>query len=393
MKILTITNYYPIPKSPFRGSFVETTVQALKKQGINVEVLHPVPHVPPGAGLLMKRTQDFKNLPLQTTRKGIKVYQPKYWTWPKHLNWGVPDWFQYQAVKRLKLEKPDLIHAHFATPSGLLAARLAKDWDIPFVLTCHGYDVNFWPQSSFINRHRFTKLIGKAHYVLAVSTALANKIKFLTGRQVNILASGLAIDKFKIASSKPTLRKKLKIPSDKKVVLYVGNHFVTKGMKELKAAAQALPNMLFITIGTGPLKEELGSIKNIRCLGAKPNDAIAQYMKAADVFVLPSYSEGMPTVLLEAGASGLPVIATQVGGIPELLGEKEERGTLIPPQDVDALIKALKIKMPSEKKIKALKNHINQNFSDKMIAKKLIIIYKDLLKNTKAGLNNDQTEW
>jgi glycosyltransferase involved in cell wall biosynthesis len=139
-------------------------------------------------------------------------------------------------------------------------------------------------------------------------------------------------------------REALKLGQEEEIVLYVGSLIAPKGLRELLQAARSLhsrrPNLRIYCIGEGPLRQELEGAASFFLLPGRTDSAgVAQWMAAADIFCLPSYSEGCPNVLIEAIACGRPVIATNVGGIPEILNE--QRGALIPPQDAAALEEAL----------------------------------------------------
>ena len=121
------------------------------------------------------------------------------------------------------------------------------------------------------------------------------------------------------------------LTDDDVVVLFVGNLLPAKGVRELAdAVAAAGRPFLGVFVGEGPERgygaDPAGS-GNIRYEGPRTHAEVITFMCAADVLVLPSLREGLPGVLVEAGSVGLPVIASRVGGIPELLGD--DRGTLL----------------------------------------------------------------
>ena len=117
----------------------------------------------------------------------------------------------------------------------------------------------------------------------------------------------------------------LKLPHDRVIALYVGNLKQAKGVRLLADAILDL-GAPFLGVFIGGGSEEGYGSQDLRgpalldYRGARPHAEIVRYMSAADVLVLPSYSEGLPTVIVEAGSVGLPVIASRVGGIPELIG-------------------------------------------------------------------------
>jgi glycosyltransferase involved in cell wall biosynthesis len=134
------------------------------------------------------------------------------------------------------------------------------------------------------------------------------------------------------------------------LIVYAGNLLVTKGLGELMEAfvelAKVRPRLRLAMVGQGPYRETLarraagaGMESRVLLPGRCDAPGIAQWMHAADVFCLPSYSEGCPTVVVEALACGQPLVATNVGGIPELVNEAS--GVLVPPRDAGALRQAL----------------------------------------------------
>jgi teichuronic acid biosynthesis glycosyltransferase TuaC len=180
--------------------------------------------------------------------------------------------------------------------------------------------------------------VNKVSCVLAVSQALAEKTFALCGRKPLVLPIGIDLKKYSQLPDRISARRLVGLPASKRVVLFVGNLLPNKGIGELMAALTALrsENILGCIVGDGPMRAMLQQSESIRLVGQLSNREVALYLAAANLFVLPSYSEGMPTVLVEAGAAGLPIVATRVGGIPDLLAE--ERGLLIPPGSSDAIV-------------------------------------------------------
>jgi glycosyltransferase involved in cell wall biosynthesis len=141
------------------------------------------------------------------------------------------------------------------------------------------------------------------------------------------------------------------MPASEKSVLYVGRLDVLKGLQELVTAcaevSRANSNLRLTIVGEGPAKsiiEQLAASLDLRdklrMVPPCPSTMVAEWMNACDVFALPSYAEGCPNVVVEALNCGRPVVATRVGGIPELVDER--KGILIPSRDVKSLSAALK---------------------------------------------------
>jgi len=214
----------------------------------------------------------------------------------------------------------------------LAAWHLARRAGLPFVITFHGSDLNVWPD---LHPDRMTDLRAAARAaraIITVSAPLAALVKSITG--VDAVLLPLGSDHRSLAALKVprnTARETLDLTTERIVVLYVGNLITAKGVRELADAILGRgERFLGVFVGDGPERNYGISDRNIDCLqyrGARPHHDIARFMSAADVLMLPSRSEGLPTVLVEAGSLGLPVIASSVGGIPGLIGHG--RGTLL----------------------------------------------------------------
>jgi teichuronic acid biosynthesis glycosyltransferase TuaC len=181
--------------------------------------------------------------------------------------------------------------------------------------------------------------------VIAVSAALAARVETIAG--VTPLVLPLGSDHRSLASgavSRDQARRELNLTDDRIVVLFVGNLLDAKGIRALVDALLPIGDRFVgLFVGDGPLAGYgMDDPRGAGCLvylGARPHDEVARSMSAADVLVLPSHREGLPTVLVEAGSLGLPVIASAVGGIPALLGD--DRGTVLREVTPEAISEAL----------------------------------------------------
>jgi teichuronic acid biosynthesis glycosyltransferase TuaC len=249
--------------------------------------------------------------------------------------------FFARALTRAVTRIPDILHAHFAYPCGLAAVQVARQWGIPCVLTLHGSDVHHYPNANALARARFARALRQMDRVFAVSGALAERAEQLSGCRPDVLPLGIPLSPAS-PTDRAAARAQLGLPADGTLLLYVGNLCAAKGLHELQAALATLADeeVTGILVGEGPLRRRIAATPHLRCVGAQPHAQIPLYMAAADLLVLPSYAEGLPTVLVEAGAARLPVIATTVGGIPELLAD--DRGLLIPPRHASAIVQAVR---------------------------------------------------
>ena len=295
--------------------------------------------------------------------------------WLHHrLAWGILDSLPF---------RPDLVHGHFAYPMGLAALVVAKRLGVPCVVTLHGSDVNLDPARSRGAARRFRLAVTGADLVICVSQALKARTLQLTGRIVDYLPIGIDLHRFPSPLTREQARARLQLPLDKPIILYLGNLFPGKGvLVALEALGHpSLALALGVFVGSGPLGRTVAAQANCLWRGSVSNPEIAVYLAAADVLVLPSFAEGLPTVLVEAGAGGTPVVATGVGGIPELLGE--DRGTLIDPGSADALREAIlaTLAAPGEARRKAerLHAHVLETFDASGNAERLLERYQGLL--------------
>ncbi|MGD6778609.1 glycosyltransferase [Sutcliffiella horikoshii] len=344
MRVLFITSIYPSENKPAAGVFHQTQADSLKELGVKVDVVCPVPYTPKFLGVINKRYQEYLNQPLHYKWAGIDIYRPRFLAYPGQLKWSQPHKRFAKAVDRAIQENNlefDVIHAHLAMPAGGAAAIIAKKYNKPYVLTLHGSDVNVYPHYSKGAMEAFRFAVRNAKEVIAVSGALAEETERLTGVKPRVLAIGINMERFEGADldeqSKRAIRDKLGLPKDKKILLYIGRLVNEKGIRELVEAMKQLNDTFrLVLIGDGPLLQEVKVHPNIIVTGQIPNDCVKDYLLASDLFVLPSYNEGMPTVIIEALSLKVPVISSNVGGVPELFGEQKD--LLIEPKSTKQIV-------------------------------------------------------
>ncbi len=331
MHVLWLTPDYPTRRYPMPGVYFQTQIRALARAGVTTTVISPTAFVPAPLALLSPRWRRYAETPsAYSDSSGAFVVRPRYLNIP-----GQPRWLrqelQIAAVARRaasRLIRADLIHAHTAMPIGGAARVLSRALRVPYLLTLHGSDVNVWPKQHPSGMGVYRQAVRDAARVFAVSQDLAAKTQDLTGVRPEVARIGVDLEYIQ-ASALPRsdARRRLGVSDSEVLVLYVGNLIAAKGVAELVQALQRLGKpFVGLFVGDGPLLG-FGASSDIRYPGMAPQPQVFAHMCAADVLVLPSRSEGLPTVVVEAGALGLPVIATAVGGVPELLAEG--RGVLL----------------------------------------------------------------
>jgi len=255
-------------------------------------------------------------------------------------------------LKLLTKQKPKLIHAHFGV-EGLYALPLAHKLDIPLVTTFHGFDATTSVPAlirsrspSWINYALFRQQLAKhGNLFICVSDYIRQKVIQLGFPEEKIRVHYMGIDTQTIKPRDPSL--------ETRTLLHVARLVEKKGTEYLIRAfsevARKDSEVQLIIIGDGPLKlrliqlrDSLGLTDRIQFLGAQPHAAVLEMMQKAAALVLPSVTaesgdaEGLGMVLLEAAATGVPVIGTLHGGIPEAIVD-ELTGYLVPERDINAL--------------------------------------------------------
>ena len=310
----------------------------------------------------------------------------------------IPNVTSYKAFLE-SVKSSTLIHAHgHPYLSSLIAAKLAKRYSKPFVLTQHNTFIkyeNFWDTVERLNDFAVGKAVLKeADKIIVVSNATMKYVLSLGAdpEKIKLLYNGVDLKRFKpLTGVKDAVREKLGIPKNALVVITVRRLVYKNGVDTLidsaKIAIKKNPRLLFLVVGTGPdfaeVKariEQLGIGNSFRLMGFVSDEDLPVYYNAADFFVLPSKSgEGLPLVALEAMACGLPVVATRVGGIAEIM--MEGYGKIVPPDNPDALAEA--VLEFSHRELSALKNglrsRIEQKFSWDKNVERLVKTYEEFI--------------
>jgi teichuronic acid biosynthesis glycosyltransferase TuaC len=292
-----------------------------------------------------------------------------------------------------------IVHAHgHPYLTSLAAGKLAKMYSKPFVLTQHNTFIEY--NNMFDEVERLNDMtIGKqnlrdADVIIAVSGATKDYVLSLgaKSKKVKVLHNGVDLDKFRPqAKKRDETRRKLGIQQNAIVVLTVRRLVYKNGVDTLiegaNIAVKKNPRIVFLAVGKGPDSDgvklriqQLGIEDNFKLAGFVSDVDLPSYYNAADLFVLPSKSgEGLPLVALEAMASALPVIATDVGGIREVL--KEDYGKLVPPNQPELLAEAIldyAAQDFSKRKLE-LRAMMEEKFSWDKNVERLIEIYQELI--------------
>jgi glycosyltransferase involved in cell wall biosynthesis len=351
VRVLFITSSYPSHLDDPRGIFIHRLARGLCGEGMQVTVIAPgSPSASP------HEVQD-----------GVEVERPAYWVcrWQRlatDLSGIVPNlrqhpWLLLQvppliaALTRRALRLApafDVIHAHWLYPAGIAGVIAARQWKIPLVVTSHGGDLNLardWWALRFIIR----RICQAADACVGVSRSLCEQLVALGALSDRVALIPCGVD---LPGAPP--------PSNDEVItaqqgfkafeglrlVYVGSLIPRKSVETLLEAHHELVrrghSVACAIVGSGPAKDRLQKIvqrrsqRNVVFAGAQAASSIPGWMSAGQVLVLPSLSEGSPSVVMEAMAMGLPVVATDIAGTRELVKEGET-GFLFPTRDAERL--------------------------------------------------------
>jgi len=254
-----------------------------------------------------------------------------------------------RLMRHVRRYSPDIVLSYTIYPDGYAAVRMAHELGVPAVVTAIGSDLNRIPDPWCRMLTRST--LRHADFVSSVSQDLCNTAREMGAdpktSSANLNGCNTAIF---LPRDRREVRKTLGIDSDGQVIVYVGRLDYRKGLVELIDAVGELlvkrPSLRCYIVGDGPDRPMLvkaiarnNATESIILIPSCLTDKVALWMSAGDLVTLPSYAEGCPNVVVEALASGRPVVATNVGGIPELVDDT--CGRLVPPKDVPALTTAL----------------------------------------------------
>jgi glycosyltransferase involved in cell wall biosynthesis len=281
----------------------------------------------------------------------------------------------------------DLIHAHFAWPSGFVGVQLKKKYQVPLVITCHGYDIYSLPFQNNFWKAQITNILNNSDHVITVSNSNYNCIKKLNiNTPVTVIPNGFKDNLF-YPMNKYTCKNRLGIPQNKKIILSVGALEPVKGhiylIDTMYELIKKRKDILCIIIGDGALKttlqkriDDLRLTSYIILIGSKPHQEIPVWINSSDLFVLPSLSEGNPTVMFECLGCGKPFIGTNIGGIPEIINSKNY-GFLVPTKNSqklqEAILNCLNIKWDKKTILK-----YGKQFTWATISEQIKNIYKHL---------------
>lgn len=323
MRLLLVTNLFPSDADPVFGVFVRRQVEALRAEGIEVD--------------LVANTD---------TRTGVANGLRKY------------AMLLARTLAASRRAKADAVVGHFLYPTAFFARIAARRAGLPYVLVAHGTDVSSVRRRGPLARVCLSAA-READLVVAVSGDLRERVRDDLGVSEDRLSEPIhmGVDT-SVFSTGPADRASLGWGAEERIALFVGNLVEVKGLDVLAKAFAALNAAgeldRLVLVGDGPLRAQLGEAASsaardaVEFAGRLTDAEVAARMRAADVLVLPSRAEGLGLVLLEALACGTPCVASSVGGVPEILTDGP-CGRLVPPGDAGALADAIREVIAAER--------------------------------------------
>jgi teichuronic acid biosynthesis glycosyltransferase TuaC len=382
--ILVITRWFPNKAEPIRSVFNKHILDAQGRLSkYDYALISPVPYYPRiKLPYMPDKFIRFAQIEYKEVCDNYNIYRPKYFKLPYPLTRNI-EWRTYyhsvmNVIEKEKL-KFDLIHCHGLYPDGFVAAKVAQYARVPLVM--HIHESGF--QKSYRKYNRPVRhVMGQADKLIAVSkfqyqtiTAVADEF----AGKMRVVYNGIDTEKFSPSASASAGKSAR--------MIFVGNLIEGKQIDILIRAIDRLKTRFPLTLdvyGSGPMQkqyqrltQQLNLTHLVKFMGHIENDVLAEILKNYNLLVLPSRYETFGVVLIEAMACGLPVVATAVGAVPEIV-DSDEVGILAQPDNIDSLAQAIEkalIRQWDRNKITA---HAHK-FSIKNTVQSLEGIYNEIL--------------
>ncbi len=351
------------------GIFIHQQIKALQELGCECHVLMDFNWFPPFG---LHKYHSYWNTGYSTFHNyfeevdGIKIHRVS--TFIKMPNRLLSDnyydrlanSFSNYIKKNSELSDADWIYAHFLTDFGFIGTKVKEKTRIKLAAIARGDDVHAWPLENPKLLPHITKVFIKADILFANSGRLAQDANSLVSKEhrrtIEVVYNGIDLEKFRPASisEKNLLREKYGLKKNFKYFICVATPVELKGWLLLfdafAAVRQSLDNWKLLCVAVNRKSsdtldlsyeaEKRGLRDFVEILGQVSHDKMAEYYRSSDVFILPSYNEGMANALLEAAASNIHLIATDVGGHSEIFEDSEDC-SLIKPGDLGRLEEAI----------------------------------------------------
>ncbi len=393
LNILVSSSIFPNGEEKTKGIYIFHQAKALSKY-CRVKVIAPVPYFP--SWIKSSSYHLYSKIKKKENIDGLDVLHPRVIVIPKigrSLYGMLYALSLYRIMRHMKGSfNPDLILCYWAYPDGFANVLLARMLNIPVITGGRGCDIN--DAAAYRSKRVMVSwTLRKSDRVFAVSEAMKSEMIKLgcDSDRIKVIPNGLhgmfiSIDKEK-AQEITGINIKGYIG---RVILFCGRLSPEKGLDYLLRAAGLLKrkgiDYLLLLVGNGPENNRLQSLtsdldlnNHVRFIGELDYQKIPALMSLADIFCLPSIREGWPNVVVEALGCGVPVVASRVGGVPEIL-TSPDYGTMVSAQDIvslgDALYSALGRVWDKEKVVEAVRKRSWDNVAQEIFDEAMDIVEK-----------------
>ncbi|MFC0590809.1 glycosyltransferase [Novosphingobium aquiterrae] len=350
LRVLSLSTLYPNDLTPNFGVFVERQMQAVARRGdVDLVMVNPL-GLPPFPLSLHPRYAALDRLPQEEQRGGVRVLHPRFRLIPSigaHRNARAEAAGVLPLARRLHAEAPfDVVDAQFFYPDGPAAVAVAKALGLPVSIKARGADIHHWGTAP-ATREQVLAAGLAADGLLAVSQGLVDDMVALgmPRERIAVHRTGLNADLFR-PYDRRMCRDQLGLGRELKILACIGALIPRKGQRFAIQALQDIPDAVLLIAGTGAdenalknLTERLGLKRRVHFLGSVPHGDLPIILNAADVFVLPTASEGLANAWVEALACGTPVVTTPLPGAQELITDPDF-GRLVP-REAEAIAAAV----------------------------------------------------
>ena len=391
--LLIITPEYPDNEGKVIGNtFVKSQVDLLSRYFKKIYVISIRPYVPEilsRFGIVKYNIPRLENYTYEPhKRHEIEVYYKRFFHLPTKLFRRMEGDRKFKITEKIIKKENirfDLIHCHFSG-SGYVGARLKEKYGKPSVITIHE-DRNWFLEEYKSKEVNLLYAWKNSDLLIRVNTRDVALLKKYNPNTIRI-PNGYDKKKF-YPLDKKLCRKKLDLPLDKKLLFTLSFLNEQKGHKyaiqAINKVVKEKKDILYLIGGSGNLKSKLQKQinnlnlqNNVKLLGFVPNELLNYYLNACDLFVLPSLSEGNPTVMFECLGCGKPFIGTKVGGEPEVITSKEY-GYLVEPGNSEELKNAILFSLKQKWNTRKILDY-SIRFEWGNITKRILNCYKGLFK-------------
>ena len=411
LRILILSVLYPKTYNNISGVFAHQQIKHIVEHGIDVRVVTGIPWAPKPLWYNPK-WRAYGQSPCKRIVDNVQVFYPRYIELPGRLNFSWSGIALYLSIRKLVRnmynEFPfDIIHANTIVPDGFAGVRLAREFKVPCICVSRG-DLNIYPYYGPSSMKVTQNVLRKCDKLVTVSKDLSKvavRLEPNTPKDISVVYNGCDLESFHPVEhqEKILLRAKLGLPKEKIILFLLGALEENKGVFELLDVYVELKRrwndeIYLLMIGRGKDEktflsriDELQLKDSIHLTGFVPHDEVPDWVKTGDIMIFPTHYEGVPNAVLETMACAKPVVATAVGGIPEIINDGET-GFLVKKKDVKGIVKVVNHLIKDEDLRKRIGNSalefLRNHASWPGNAKKMIKIYHDVINAYKNKLSD-----